>query len=137
MIVGLVAIGTSNAEILDAYPYLEEEDIRQALSYAAWRVQEIEGLIVLNMELRRHQGKSKITYCEIVYLSVLSLTVRGFGTGTVSDNVSLITRVFHRVFVDALKHNYPLLDHTKRTPVHLLQPIAVQFGDDRPVQDPA
>ena len=42
MIVGLVATGTSNAEILDAYPYLEEEDIRQALSYAAWRVQEIE-----------------------------------------------------------------------------------------------
>ena len=40
MIVGLVATGTSNAEILDAYPYLEEEDIRQALSYAAWRVQE-------------------------------------------------------------------------------------------------
>ena len=42
MIVGLVASGCSNAEILDAYPYLEEEDIRQSLSYAAWRVQEIE-----------------------------------------------------------------------------------------------
>ena len=42
MIVGLVASGYSNAEILDAYPYLEEEDIRQSLSYAAWRVQEIE-----------------------------------------------------------------------------------------------
>jgi uncharacterized protein (DUF433 family) len=42
MIVGLVASGYSNAEILDAYPYLEEEDIRQSLSYAAWRVQEID-----------------------------------------------------------------------------------------------
>ena len=43
MIVGLVASGPgSNAEILDAYPYLEEEDIRQSLSYAAWRVQEID-----------------------------------------------------------------------------------------------
>ena len=42
MIVGLVASGCSNAEILDAYPYLEEEDIRQSLSYAAWRVEEIE-----------------------------------------------------------------------------------------------
>jgi uncharacterized protein (DUF433 family) len=41
-IVGLVASGHSNAEILDAYPYLEEEDIRQALAYAAWRVEEIE-----------------------------------------------------------------------------------------------
>jgi uncharacterized protein (DUF433 family) len=41
-IVGLVASGYSNAKILDAYPYLEEEDIRQALAYAAWRVEEIE-----------------------------------------------------------------------------------------------
>jgi uncharacterized protein (DUF433 family) len=42
MIVGLVAAGHAFSEILTAYPYLEEEDIRQALSYAAWRVQEIE-----------------------------------------------------------------------------------------------
>jgi len=42
MIVGLLASGHSNAEILAAYPYLEEEDIRQALAYAAWRVEEIE-----------------------------------------------------------------------------------------------
>lgn len=41
-IVGLVATGHSHAEILSAYPYLEEEDIRQALGYAAWRVEEIE-----------------------------------------------------------------------------------------------
>ena len=34
MIVGLVAAGRSHAEILNAYPYLEEEDIRQALAYA-------------------------------------------------------------------------------------------------------
>ncbi len=38
----LVAAGHSHAEILAAYPYLEEEDIRQALAYAAWRVEEIE-----------------------------------------------------------------------------------------------
>ena len=41
-IVGLIAAGHSNVEILAAYPYLEEEDIRQALAYAAWRVEEIE-----------------------------------------------------------------------------------------------
>lgn len=41
-IVGLVAAGHPNAGILAAYPYLEEEDIRQALAYAAWRVEEIE-----------------------------------------------------------------------------------------------
>jgi uncharacterized protein (DUF433 family) len=34
-LVGLVASGRSNSEILAAYPYLEEEDIRQALAYAA------------------------------------------------------------------------------------------------------
>jgi uncharacterized protein (DUF433 family) len=42
MIVGLVASARSNGEILAAYPYLQEEDIRQALAYAAWRVEEIE-----------------------------------------------------------------------------------------------
>jgi len=41
-IVGLVAAGRSTEEILKLYPYLEEDDIREALSYAAWRVEEIE-----------------------------------------------------------------------------------------------
>jgi uncharacterized protein (DUF433 family) len=41
-VVGLVASGYTNQEILAAYPYLEEEDIRQALAYAAWRVEEVE-----------------------------------------------------------------------------------------------
>jgi uncharacterized protein (DUF433 family) len=40
--VGLVAAGHANADILAAYPYLEGEDIRQALAYAAWRVEEID-----------------------------------------------------------------------------------------------
>ena len=41
-IVGLLASGHSTAEALKAYPYLEEEDIREALAYAAWRVEEVE-----------------------------------------------------------------------------------------------
>jgi uncharacterized protein (DUF433 family) len=41
-IVGLVATGHSSEEILHLYPYLEPDDIREALSYAAWRVEEIE-----------------------------------------------------------------------------------------------
>ncbi len=41
-VVGLIASGYSNTDILKAYPYLEEEDIQQSLSYAAWKVQEIE-----------------------------------------------------------------------------------------------
>ena len=41
-IVGLLAAGRSIAEILQAYPYLEEPDVREALAYAAWRAEEIE-----------------------------------------------------------------------------------------------
>jgi uncharacterized protein (DUF433 family) len=40
LVVGLVAGGMTTEAILAEYPYLEQEDIRQALSYAAWRVQE-------------------------------------------------------------------------------------------------
>jgi uncharacterized protein (DUF433 family) len=39
-IVGLVAAGHTTATILAAYPYLEADDIREALAYAAWRVEE-------------------------------------------------------------------------------------------------
>ncbi len=42
MIVGLVAAGRDRAEILKLYPYLEDEDITQALTYAAWRTEEVE-----------------------------------------------------------------------------------------------
>ncbi len=41
-LVGLVATGHREEEILRLYPYLEPEDIREALSYAAWRAEEIE-----------------------------------------------------------------------------------------------
>jgi uncharacterized protein (DUF433 family) len=41
-LVGLVASGHTTTEILDAYPYIEEPDIRQALAYAAWRADEID-----------------------------------------------------------------------------------------------
>jgi uncharacterized protein (DUF433 family) len=39
-ILGLLAAGRTTEQILEAYPYLEEADIREALSYAAWRVEE-------------------------------------------------------------------------------------------------
>ena len=41
-VVGLVATGYNFDEILKAYPYLEKEDILEALSYASWRAEEIE-----------------------------------------------------------------------------------------------
>jgi len=40
-VVGLLAAGRTQAEILEAYPYLEADDIRAALSYAAWRAEEL------------------------------------------------------------------------------------------------
>ena len=42
MIVGQIAAGHSFDELLADYPYLEREDIVQALQYAAWRTAERE-----------------------------------------------------------------------------------------------
>ena len=36
-IVGLIACGKTVEDILVEYPYLEREDVMEALSYAAWR----------------------------------------------------------------------------------------------------
>ena len=41
-IVGLVASGKTVDEVLADYPFLEREDILEALSYAAWRAEERE-----------------------------------------------------------------------------------------------
>jgi uncharacterized protein (DUF433 family) len=41
-LVGLVAAGRTVEEILEEYPYLEAADIAEALSYAAWRAEEVE-----------------------------------------------------------------------------------------------
>ena len=42
MIVGQIGAGHTIDEILGDYPYLEREDIMQALRYAAWRAEERE-----------------------------------------------------------------------------------------------
>jgi uncharacterized protein (DUF433 family) len=41
-IVGLLAAGKTEAEVLAAYPYLEADDVKAALAYAAWRSEEVE-----------------------------------------------------------------------------------------------
>lgn len=41
-IVGLFAVGYDFEKILEAYPYLEKEDLMEALRYAAWRAEEVE-----------------------------------------------------------------------------------------------
>ena len=40
-VIGLLASGLSTDEILKMYPYLQHEDLIAALSYAAWRSEEI------------------------------------------------------------------------------------------------
>jgi len=42
MIVGMIASGQTKESLVRLYPYLEPEDIDQALAYAAWRAEEIE-----------------------------------------------------------------------------------------------
>jgi uncharacterized protein (DUF433 family) len=42
MIVGQIAAGHSIEDLLAQYPYLEREDLLQALRYAAWRAEERE-----------------------------------------------------------------------------------------------
>jgi len=46
-IVGLVASGHSKEDVLRLYPYLVPEDIDEALTYAAWRAEEIDVPVVL------------------------------------------------------------------------------------------
>jgi uncharacterized protein (DUF433 family) len=40
-IVGLIASGKTFDQVLEAYPYIEREDIFEALSYTAWRSEEV------------------------------------------------------------------------------------------------
>ena len=42
MIVGQIGAGHSVEDVIKDYPYLEREDIMQALRYAAWRAEERE-----------------------------------------------------------------------------------------------
>lgn len=46
-VLGLLATGKSRECILEAYPYLEPEDIEAALAYAAWRLEEREVPLVV------------------------------------------------------------------------------------------
>lgn len=42
MIVGQISAGATIEALLEEYPYLERDDIMQALRYAAWRAEERE-----------------------------------------------------------------------------------------------
>jgi uncharacterized protein (DUF433 family) len=46
-ILGLLADGKSRERIMQAYPYLEPEDLDAVLAYAAWRLEEREESLVV------------------------------------------------------------------------------------------
>ena len=45
MVVGQIGAGRSVEELLADFPYLERDDIMQALRYAAWRTEEREVML--------------------------------------------------------------------------------------------
>jgi uncharacterized protein (DUF433 family) len=47
-IVGLVASGKTFYQVLADYPYLEKENILEALAYAAWQAEEREAPLTLS-----------------------------------------------------------------------------------------
>ena len=53
MVVGHIAAGCSIEEVLTDYPYLEREDVLQALRYAAWRCEERDSGTIPPCKLRR------------------------------------------------------------------------------------
>lgn len=60
-ILGLLATGKSRERILEAYPYLEPEDIDAALSYAAWRLEEREEPLVGALASNRSESSRRRT----------------------------------------------------------------------------
>ena len=48
MIVGQIAAGCSIDRLLVDYPYLERDDVMQALRYAAWRAEEREVVLSIS-----------------------------------------------------------------------------------------
>ena len=46
MILTLISEGKTIRELLDDYPYLENEDVMQAIAYAAWTVDARESVVV-------------------------------------------------------------------------------------------
>ena len=51
MVVAQIGAGHSVEEVLASYPYLEREDIMQALRYAAWRADEREVTLASERDL--------------------------------------------------------------------------------------
>lgn len=55
MILGMLAARHTTEEILRLYPYLEADDIRAALEFAAWRAKEEEFPLASDEGVDRHE----------------------------------------------------------------------------------
>ena len=75
-VVGLVAAGRTRDEILREYPYLETEDISEALSYAAWRAQEIAWGAICDGLARRTDVAAVVTGAQCLKSLATSRTSR-------------------------------------------------------------
>jgi len=70
-IVGLLAEGNSAEDIQKAYPYLETEDIKEALEYAAWRSSEYE--IELHTGMKQEKTVPRISKYSIMPVQISML----------------------------------------------------------------
>jgi uncharacterized protein (DUF433 family) len=58
LIVNLVANGMGTEQVIEAYPYLEPKDVKQALQYAAWRAEEAVTLLAPGTGAPLHPSRS-------------------------------------------------------------------------------
>jgi uncharacterized protein (DUF433 family) len=65
-VVGLIGAGRTTEEVLNAYPYLEREDILEALSYAAWRAEEIEVSLASRSSIPVDENRSRARLLPLV-----------------------------------------------------------------------
>ncbi len=59
LVINLLANGKTTAEIIEDYPYLEPEDIRQSLLYAAWLTEEKQFLSKIPIEKVKFYSQRK------------------------------------------------------------------------------
>ena len=60
MILGMLAAGHTTKEILRLYPYLEADDIRAALEFAAWCAKEEEFPLTTDETAGRHESVAAV-----------------------------------------------------------------------------
>ena len=60
MVLGMLASGHSTEEMLQLYPYLEAEDIRAVLEYAAWQATEEEFPLTIDEGSDRYESLSAV-----------------------------------------------------------------------------